>query len=302
VYASRVSSLFLLLTLCSIIKIGNGINIKEIDKILETRPLSNPKQGDGTALGFVSISRLTETNERLPLSPPTNKESVLCSECLIFSDSLFILSSDLTLLSSLQHLNLNCEQICTQSSLLLSLPSTIQTSCLSVCSTLTPTKFFTSLSSSTVPPPLDFCNANNLCLTKPSSGSPLTGPTTVTIESLTINPRSGPVNTIFNITMTYNVTSGSIPSGEVEFLTFTPEGRVPNQGESIVIIDQSGGRYETGFKLSTAVSEAESWPVGKYTVYSAVCLGACRSYGDILAQKTEEFVINGPVSNVLKKK
>jgi len=110
------------------------------------------------------------------------------------------------------------------------------------------------------------------------------------ITKTVINPKSGPVGTIFNFGFTYNVTKQTGP-GLVLLEIVDPNGL--SFGEADFVDTQAPGLYQAGpWQVQAEPSEDEPFSPGLYQVQFAFCEGDCTNkhpYGGVYSSALGSF-------------
>jgi len=137
----------------------------------------------------------------------------------------------------------------------------------------------------TDPDPIYVCQLMELCA-EVNGGN-------ATINSVIVEPKSGPAGTQFNISMYYTITSPTGP-GLLSCVIIPPDA-FPFGGDDFVD-GQAVGSYGIAFGLDSTPSEQEPFSPGSYQVQLAVCEGDCGNihpYSGVYAQAFTSFQITG---------
>jgi len=114
------------------------------------------------------------------------------------------------------------------------------------------------------------------------------------INSMSVQPTSGPTGTTFNVNVKYQVTS-EIGTGELAIVVFPPDGSFPFGGGEL-LVDEADGTYPVQIQIPTQPSENEDFGPGVYNFTVALCEGTCGSihaHAFTLAQQNGQFTITG---------
>ena len=112
-----------------------------------------------------------------------------------------------------------------------------------------------------------------------------------TITQMTINPKSGPAKTKFDVEVFWNTTS-AIATGEMAVGVYGPG--VFGLGEDDLIVAQEPGEYKAKFQFEAKPSDDNPWVKGHYEVQFALCEGSCgstHSHSYTVAHKSVKFNI-----------
>jgi hypothetical protein len=123
----------------------------------------------------------------------------------------------------------------------------------------------------------------------------------VVLNSVSVQPASGPSGQTFNIQSTYTVINNT-GTGEIVVQIEDPSGEI--MGDGVVIPGYYTGSYALNFQLNTQPSEDEPFNPGTYNVQIIVCEGECGSklpHSRILSTKSVSFEITNSGKTTLDK-
>ena len=114
--------------------------------------------------------------------------------------------------------------------------------------------------------PIYFCELAKVC--------PIHDGGNARLESITVQPESGPPGTTFNIDVSFTVFNQT-STGELEVLIVPPNSKT--FGTSQLDEGFAPGKYSVKFSLQTHPTEEEPFELGNYLVNFAACDGECGS-------------------------
>jgi len=144
-------------------------------------------------------------------------------------------------------------------------------------------KEFIRILNQTDPDPIWYCQELRTC--------PMVKGGSVTINSLTITPATGPVGTKFHIAVAFTVNNAT--STGVMIIEIDAPGQEPLEDDQLNT-GLAPNSYQATFDLDTKDNKNNDWFPGLYNVTYTVCGGDCTTrhpYGGVYATSTSSFTV-----------